>query len=76
MNRRQRNATFFALLAAVLYDLNSPLSKLLLERVQPTVMAALLYLGAGLGLAIMGTVRRLSGVQSAERRSGHIWPHW
>ncbi len=67
MNRRQRNATIFALLAAVLYAINSPLSKLLLEQVSPAVMAALLYLGAGVGLSITGGVRRLAGRKSAER---------
>ncbi|MBO5079239.1 MAG: EamA family transporter [Oscillospiraceae bacterium] len=43
-------ATFFAILAAGLYAINIPLSKVLLQFVQPTVMAALLYLGAGVGL--------------------------
>ena len=43
-------ATGFALLAAALYALNMPLSKLLLSHVQPTMMAAFLYLGAGVGL--------------------------
>lgn len=40
----------YALLAAFLYALSSPISKLLLEHVEPTMMAACLYLGAGLGL--------------------------
>lgn len=39
-------ATFFAILAAALYAINIPLSKLLLQQVQPTMMAAFLYLGA------------------------------
>lgn len=43
-------ATFFAILAAMLYAINIPLSKLLLSQVEPTMMASLLYLGAGLGL--------------------------
>ena len=43
-------ATFYALLAASLYAINIPLSKLLLSQVEPTMMAALLYLGAGIGL--------------------------
>lgn len=49
-------ATFFAVLAALLYALNIPLSKLLLACVQPTMMAALLYLGAGTGLFIYDKV--------------------
>lgn len=47
-------ATFFAILAAMLYAINIPLSKLLLTQVEPTMMAALLYLGAGLGLFLCG----------------------
>ena len=49
-------ATGFAILAAALYAINIPLSKLLLHVVQPTMMAALLYLGAGAGLLIYGLI--------------------
>lgn len=37
-----------AVLAAALYALNAPLSKLFLESVPPAMMASLLYLGAGM----------------------------
>ncbi len=47
-------ATCFAILAALLYAVNIPLSKLLLEVVEPTMMAAFLYLGAGAGLFLYG----------------------
>ncbi len=47
-------ATAYAILAAALYAINIPLSKLLLTQVQPTMMAAFLYLGAGLGLFLYG----------------------
>ncbi len=43
----------YALLAAVFYAINTPLSKLLLGHVPSTMMAAFLYLGAGLGVGIM-----------------------
>lgn len=43
-------ATVFAILAALLYAVNIPVSKLLLTQVQPVTMAAFLYLGAGVGL--------------------------
>lgn len=46
----KRTATLFAILAAALYAINIPLSKILLTQVSPTMMAAFLYLGAGLGL--------------------------
>ena len=50
MQKKKQLATFFAILAAALYAINVPLSKLLLEHVGTTMMAAFLYLGAGLGL--------------------------
>ena len=67
MDRTQKRATFFALLAAVLYAVNAPVSKLLLREVPATVMAALLYLGAGLGVFLMGTVQRFAGKEREER---------
>ena len=51
MNKKYK-ATIFAILAAALYAINIPLSKILLKQVSPTMMAAFLYLGAGLGLLI------------------------
>ena len=47
-----------AVLAAALYALNAPVSKLLLRNVPPTMMAGFLYLGAGAGMALMGLVRK------------------
>lgn len=61
METKQKKAIFFALLAAVLYAINSPVSKLLLANVPAKMMAAFLYLGAGLGLFIMGIVQKLCG---------------
>ena len=58
----------WAVLAAALYALSSPLSKLLLRRVDATMMAALLYLGAGLGMGILGLVGRQTGRRTAEAR--------
>lgn len=51
-------ATFFAILAAALYAISAPASKLLLQYVPATMMAAFLYLGAGLGVGAMGLLRR------------------
>ena len=58
-------SVLWAVLAAALYALNSPVSKLLLESVTPTMMAAFLYLGAGLGMAALGLVRK--AVEKAPR---------
>lgn len=46
-------AIFFAILAAGLYAINIPLSKLLLNYIEPTMMASYLYLGAGIGIGIV-----------------------
>ena len=56
-------ATFFAVLAAALYAINIPLSKVLLNYVQPTMMAAFLYLGAGIGLFLYGKATKEQGEQ-------------
>lgn len=58
---RQKSATAFAVLAAALYAINIPLSKLLMVHVQTTMMAAFLYLGAGIGLIIYSGIRKGMG---------------
>lgn len=59
--KTKNTATFFAILAAALYAINIPLSKVLLQFVQPTMMAAFLYLGAGVGLFFYGTLTKEKG---------------
>lgn len=46
-----------ALAAALLFGAAAPLAKLLLTRVDPWLLAALLYLGSGLGLALLRRLR-------------------
>ena len=53
MKKRDASAICNAIAAAVFYALNVPCSKLLLDHVAPTYMAAFLYLGAGIGVGIM-----------------------
>ena len=55
-----------AILAAALYAINTPLSKLLLPYASPTLMAGLLYLGAGLGMDIIAMGRRLHDQKQSE----------
>ncbi len=64
---KQKRAVFFALLAALLYAINSPFSKLLLNEVPSTMLAAFLYLGAGLGLFIVGIIQKLTGKKDKEQ---------
>ncbi len=59
--RTKNIATLYAILAAALYAINVPLSKILLNHVEPTMMASLLYLGAGLGLFIYGLIQKRMG---------------
>ncbi len=52
MNKKIK-ATGQALLAACLYALNIPLSKVFLQAAGPMTMAGFLYLGAGLGIGLL-----------------------
>jgi drug/metabolite transporter (DMT)-like permease len=61
-------AIFYAIFAAALYAVSSPISKLLLQEIPPALMAALLYLGAGAGLSLVGLFRRGSRVEVKESK--------
>ena len=50
---RKFMAVILALLAAIFYAINTPFSKVLLNKIPPTFMASFLYLGAGIGVGIM-----------------------
>ena len=52
-NNRKILSVILALLAATFYAINTPFSKLLLDKIAPTFMASFLYLGAGIGVGIM-----------------------
>lgn len=52
------NYIVFAILAAVLYAISTPVSKLLLQTLSPVFIASLLYLGAGLGMGIIAIARK------------------
>ena len=68
MEKNTRRGIFFAVLAAVLYAVNAPFSKLLLNEILPTLMAGFLYLGAGLGMVCIAAIRRLRGTSRREQR--------
>lgn len=53
MKNEKITAVGYAIAAAVFYALNVPCSKLLLNKISPTFMAAFLYLGAGVGVGTM-----------------------
>jgi drug/metabolite transporter (DMT)-like permease len=54
--------------AAVLFGASTPLSKFLLGRIDPWMLAGLLYLAAGLGLFAMGMLRKALGHAATEAR--------
>ena len=60
-------AIFFAILAAGLYAINIPLSKLLLNYIEPTMMASYLYLGAGLGIGIVFLLTKKNDRETYEK---------
>ena len=69
-------ATGYAILAAALYAINVPVSKKLLNYVEPTMMASFLYLGAGLGLLIYGLFQtRISKGERKERLTKKELPY-
>ena len=65
-----------ALLSSVLFGASTPFAKLLLGTVDPWMIAGLLYLGAGIGLAAVHLGRRALGLPIAEaplRRADLPW---
>ncbi len=66
--KTKKLATVFAILAAALYAINIPLSKLLLGHVGSTMMAAFLYLGAGIGMFLYCTIGDLTGTRKKKER--------
>lgn len=49
---------FLSILAAFLYAISSPLSKILLSYIKPTLMAGFLYLGAGVAMIIIALLKK------------------
>ncbi len=57
--KKNKAAVFFALLAAALYAINIPMSKLLIDGITPAMLAGLLYFGAGVGMALTIGLKKL-----------------
>jgi len=67
---KQYVAVFQAILAAALFGISSPVSKFLLEKIPPMIMAALLYLGAGIGMLFMSLIKNSNGIKQKEAKIG------
>ena len=68
MGKSKNLSILWAILAAALYAVNAPVSKLLLQEVTPTMMAAMLYLGAGIGMLSLGMARQRLQIGKNERK--------
>ena len=66
MKQEMRKGIMMAILAAVLYAVSSPFSKVLLNEMPPTLMAGFLYLGAGVGMSLIAVSRRVRQVENTE----------
>jgi len=62
MNAWRHPGVLAAIAAAVLFGAGTPAAKLLLEPVDPWLLAGLLYLGSGIGLAIVRVLARGAAV--------------
>ena len=67
-NKKTTVGILLAILAAALYAVNSPFSKLLLDYMPSTLMAGFLYIGAGLGMGVVALVRKLRRAPRREER--------
>lgn len=57
---------FLAILAACLYAISSPLSKILLSYMPFTLMAGVLYIGAGLGMGVISLFKKKESILRRE----------
>jgi len=74
MKEKQLKSVFYALLAALFYALNAPVSKYLLIEIPPTLMAGFLYLGAGIGIGILSIFRK-NDVRNSEKLTRDDLPY-
>jgi drug/metabolite transporter (DMT)-like permease len=70
-----RHAILHALLSAALFGASTPLAKMLVQDVNPLMLAGLLYAGSGVGLALWHLLRRASesGATSRVTKADRPW---
>ncbi len=69
-------AIAYALIAAALFGVSTPASKVLLGAIDPTVLAGLLYCGAGLGAAVLRRMIRGATTAPQSRQQPLGRPDW
>src|SRR5215510_14223765 len=65
-----RDAILLALISAVLFGASTPAAKALLGTIDPTILAGLLYCGAGIGVAVL---RYFGHRFLSAPGAGHLW---
>ncbi|MBI5808646.1 MAG: DMT family transporter [Ignavibacteriales bacterium] len=68
MKMTQIKSIALAILAAVLYGISTPFSKILLNKLEPTLIASLLYFGAGIGMLSVLIVNHYRGNSTTEMK--------
>jgi drug/metabolite transporter (DMT)-like permease len=68
MKKTVTTGIFLSILAAGLYAINSPLSKLLLNYIPSTLIAGFLYVGAGLGMGVIALIRKIGKPKNTENK--------
>ena len=68
MNKVSRLGIFLAIVAAALYAIHSPISKILLDYMPPTLMAGFLYIGAGIGMLGIAIIKKIHKPSRVEMR--------
>lgn len=66
MEQNVKKGIAFAILAAALYAINAPFSKILLDFMPPTLMAGFLYVGAGIGMIIIALLQKVKKTERQE----------
>ena len=68
MKKTATTGILLAILAAALYAINSPFSKLPLDYMPSTLMAGFLYIGAGLGMGVIALIRKVKKTERTEEK--------
>jgi drug/metabolite transporter (DMT)-like permease len=70
--RLLQSGVFYAITAAILFGASTPLSKALLGQATPWMLAGLLYLGSGLGLFLIQSIKK-SSTEATLHHTDWLW---
>jgi len=69
MNNKNYKAILYAIFAAILFGINAPISKVLLDKISPVLMASLLYFGAAIGMLVVKMIINLNKKEHNKKES-------